>query len=407
MTASPCALAAPPIASTTRLLRAAWVVTAVFILSNAATPLYGYWQQQMGFGAGTLATIFTCYILGLLGTLLVAGQLSDHFGRKALLVPALLLAMVAAVLFQLADSVALLMVARLLTGVAVGIIVSAGMANVVDHAGEQQKRQASLLASVAMVLGAGTGPLLAGVMAHYSQHPLAVVFNLELALLALAMAVVLALPRRQPSAKPLKLRLPAVPRESLGHVLRGIAFFGPGITATSFVLSLGPSLFAAFAHVGSPLIAGGTAFAMFMVGVAVQFSVQRLAVPRIFLLSGVATVLAMASLWVALQQVSVPWLVMSALLAGAGQGLGQLGGLSLIALYVPANRRAEANGVFNMGGYVPAGALPVVAGHLIDLHGLNTGITVLAALIAGLALMALLSLARPGNLTDITGPKQM
>lgn len=394
MTTSPSALTAAPPASTPRLLRAAWVVTAVFILSNAATPLYGHWQQQLGFGAGTLATIFTCYILGLLATLLVAGQLSDHFGRKALLLPALGLAMLAAVLFQWAASVAVLMLARLLTGIAVGIIVSAGMANVVDQANAAHKRQASLLASVAMVLGAGMGPLLAGVMAQYSAYPVAIVFNLELALLVLALRVVLALPARQPAAAPLNLRLPAVPRGSVGHVLRGIAFFGPGITATSFVLSLGPSLFASFAHVGSPLIAGGTAFAMFMVGVAVQFIVQRLPVPRIFLLSGLATVLSMGALWAALHEQSVAWLVVSALLAGAGQGMGQLGGLSLIALHVPANRRAEANGVFNMGGYVPAGALPVVAGHLIDLHGLSIGVTVLAALIASLALLALASLLR-------------
>lgn len=394
MTASSSALAAAPPTANLRTLRAAWVVTAVFILSNAATPLYGHWQQQMGFGAGTLATIFTCYILGLLGTLLVAGQLSDHFGRKALLVPALLLAMVAAVLFQLAGSVAVLMVARLLTGVAVGIIVSAGMANVVDQAADEHKRQASLLASVAMVLGAGTGPLLAGLLAQYSHHPLAIVFNLELALLALALWVVLALPRRLPATNTLTLRLPSVPRDSVGHVLRGIAFFGPGITSTSFVLSLGPGLFAAFAHVASPLIAGGTAFAMFMVGVAVQFLVQRLPVPRIFLLSGLATVLSMAALWAAVHDASIPCLVVAALLAGAGQGMGQLGGLSLIALHVPATRRAEANGVFNMGGYVPAGALPVVAGYLIDLHGLTTGVTVLAALIAGLAVLALLSLQR-------------
>ncbi|EIK96141.1 major facilitator superfamily transporter [Pseudomonas sp. M47T1] len=393
MTATPSALAAAP-TSTAPLLRAAGVVTAVFILSNAATPLYGHWQQQMGFGAGTLATIFTCYILGLLGTLLVAGRLSDHFGAKALLIPALMLAMIAAVLFQLATSVALLMAARLLTGVAVGIIVSAGMANVVNQAAHSQKRQASLLASVAMVLGAGTGPLLAGIMAQYSHHPLTVVFNLELLLLALALWAVLALPRQRPATAALKLRLPSVPRENIGHVLRGVAFFGPGITATSFVLSLGPSLFAAFAHVGSPLIAGGTAFAMFMVGVAVQFAVQRLAVTRIFLISGLATVLAMATLWLAVGQSSVPWLVLSALLAGAGQGTGQLGGLSLIALHVPANRRAEANGVFNMGGYVPAGALPMVAGHLIDLHGLATGVTVLAAIIAGLAVAALITVQR-------------
>ena len=63
----------------------AWMVTAVFMLSNSPTPLYVYWQEQMGFSPGLLTLIFALYIAGLLGTLLVAGQLSDHYGRKPVL----------------------------------------------------------------------------------------------------------------------------------------------------------------------------------------------------------------------------------------------------------------------------------------------------------------------------------
>ncbi|MEK1854253.1 MAG: hypothetical protein AAAC48_20900 [Phyllobacterium sp.] len=44
----------------------------------------------------------------------------------------------------------------------------------------------------------------------------------------------------------------------------------------------------------------------------------------------------------------------AAVFAGAGQGLGQLEGLTLIGTHVPTNRRAEANAVLNIGGgYVP------------------------------------------------------
>lgn len=102
----------------------------------------------------------------------------------------------------------------------------------------------------------------------------------------------------------------------------------------------------------------------------------------------------MIFVWIALKTGSAPWLITSALLAGAGQGLGQLGGLSLIADNVPAQRRAEANAVFNMGGYVPAGAIPVLTGYLIDFWGVSIGISSLALSIASLASLALMQLWR-------------
>jgi cyanate permease len=67
--------------------------------------------------------------------------------------------------------------------------------------------------------------------------------------------------------------------------------------------------------------------------------------------------------------------------------LGQLGGLTLISLHVPDARRAEANAVLNIGGYIPAGLLPVAAGYLIDFLGLSAGATTFAVML-GLAAIA-------------------
>ncbi|MCK2169555.1 MFS transporter, partial [Thalassospira xiamenensis] len=97
--------------------------------------LYVHWQEQLVFSSGMLTVIFALYIAGLLGTLLVAGQLSDRYGRKPILVPGLVSALVACVLFANATSVGMLAAGRLLSGIAVGVIVSAGMAAVVDAGG--------------------------------------------------------------------------------------------------------------------------------------------------------------------------------------------------------------------------------------------------------------------------------
>lgn len=111
---------------------AALTVVAVFVLSNAPTPLYAEWQHAWGFSSGMLTIIFSCYMAGLVGTLVVAGRLADRYGRRVVLVPAMFAAVAAGVLFLLAQGVLWLLVARLLAGVAVGGAVTAGMAAVVD-----------------------------------------------------------------------------------------------------------------------------------------------------------------------------------------------------------------------------------------------------------------------------------
>lgn len=369
---------------------ATWMVAAVFMLSNSPTPLYEHWRHQMGFSAGTLTVIFAVYIAGLLGTLLVAGQLSDRYGRKPVLLPGLLAALTACVLFASASSVLALAIARLLTGIAVGVIVTAGMAAVGDLGGSGRKRLAALLASVAMVFGAGCGPLIAGGLAQAMAQPVVAVFGVELLVLASALVVACLLPLRRPAPdgrEPLRIRLPSVPAVNRRHLALGISIFGPGITATSFVLALGPSLLSRLLDIHSPLIAGGMACAMFLTATGVQFSVRRLSVRSILLGGAAATVLAMFSLGIAINAAVAPALVIAALLAGAGQGLGQLGGLTLIGLNVDGARRAEANAVLNIGGYIPAGVLPVGTGYLIDSFGMPVAATLFAGVLMAAAIL--------------------
>ncbi|GAA4622507.1 hypothetical protein GCM10023196_015000 [Actinoallomurus vinaceus] len=368
---------------------AAWPVTAVFVLSNAATPLYVLWQRDIGFSKGTLTVIFAFYIVGLLGSLLVSGVLSDRVGRRPVLLPALALAMAACLIFATASTVAALVVARLFTGIAVGAVVSAGMAAVTDVAGPHRKRLAALLASCAMVFGAGLGPFLAGVLSETLPAPTVTVFLVEAALLATAFLTVLRMPLRRPTAPApgarAWIRVPGVPRGDGLRLVLGIAVFGPGITATSFVLSLGPSLLGGLLHTTDRALAGAMAFGMFLAATGVQFAVRRLRRPTILLLGAVSTTAAMAALVTAVHTSSVPPLIAAAVLAGMGQGAGQLGGLSLLNSSVPPQRLAEANAALNVGGYVPAGALPVAAGYLSDAIGLTAGATIFGAVLAALA----------------------
>lgn len=381
-----------PTATPWQLARAAWAVTAVFALSNSPTPLYVYWQQRIDFSAGTLTLVFATYIAGLVATLLVAGRAADRYGRKLVVVPALVVALASAGLFLVTASVATLVVARLLTGVAVGAVVSAGMAAVVDLGGEGRRRVTATLASISMVAGAGLGPLLGGAIYQTTDSPVGWVFSINAALLASAIAGYVGLPLQRPT--PLRRdgrlwpRLPAVPSANRLDVARGIAAFAPGLTATSFVLSLGPSLLVLSVGTTSPLLAGGAAALMFLAATVSQLVLAKLSVQALFAFAAASTVAAAVGVIVTVVSTS-PWpFIVAAVLAGAGQGLGQLGGLRLIAQRVPDGGRAEANAALNIGAYVPAALLTVATGYAVTGLGMSTAAIALAVLLGGAAAAA-------------------
>ncbi|MET9293753.1 MFS transporter [Streptomyces sp. NPDC003077] len=421
---------------------AAWPVFAVFVLSNAAMPLYGIWQHRLGFTSGTLTVVYAAYMAGMLGALLVAGVAADRIGRKPVLIPALLAALAACLLYATAGSVAALFAARFLTGLAAGSAVSAGMAAVTDLAAG--RRIGPLLAAAATALGAGTGPLLAGALSQTAPAPTVTVFAVEAVLLLTALGAVARMPlpgrragRRSgagvrtgtsvaagttsaprntgtgpaasiadtgtgtaPAARNTDaasqgadgaraagswVRVPSVPRANRRHLALAFAAFVPGLTSTSFVLSLGPSLLTGLLGTTDRAVAGALAFVMFGAAVGAQFAVRRLAVRTMLLVSGAATVAAVLGLVTAVWTGALAPLAVAAVLAGAAQGTGQFGGLTLLGREVPAARRAEANAAFNAGGYLVAGALPVAAGYLSDAVGLSSGTTVFGLVVAALA----------------------
>ncbi len=85
--------------------------------SSAPSPLYVVYQSSWGFSAITLTSVFAVYALALLATLIAAGSLSDHVGRRPALLVALAIEMVGMLLFAEARNVEWLFAARTLQGV--------------------------------------------------------------------------------------------------------------------------------------------------------------------------------------------------------------------------------------------------------------------------------------------------
>src|SRR5258706_7216596 len=62
-------------------------ITVSFLASSSApTPLYSLYQTQWGFSSITVTVIFGIYAISVLAALLFVGRLSDHLGRRPVLI---------------------------------------------------------------------------------------------------------------------------------------------------------------------------------------------------------------------------------------------------------------------------------------------------------------------------------
>src|SRR5690348_8744292 len=96
--------------------------------SAAPSPLYGLYRARDHFSLFMVTVIYAVYAVGVIGALVLGGHLSDWYGRRRLLLPSLGLASVSALVFLASKSLAALLIARLLNGIAIGIIVSTATA---------------------------------------------------------------------------------------------------------------------------------------------------------------------------------------------------------------------------------------------------------------------------------------
>ncbi|MFF7212800.1 MFS transporter [Streptomyces sp. NPDC008238] len=81
------------------------IVVSFLAGSSAPTPLYAVYQAEWGFGPVTTTLVFGVYAIAVLVSLLTLGRLSDHLGRRPVLLAALTAQAAAMVVFATAHGV--------------------------------------------------------------------------------------------------------------------------------------------------------------------------------------------------------------------------------------------------------------------------------------------------------------
>src|SRR5437764_5646308 len=87
-----------------------WAVAFSFLaltaFSTAPSSLYGLYERQEHLSSLTITIVYAVYAAGIVVSLVLAGHVSDWYGRRTVLLPALALAVVAAVVFLVWRSLA-------------------------------------------------------------------------------------------------------------------------------------------------------------------------------------------------------------------------------------------------------------------------------------------------------------
>src|SRR6059058_3797013 len=135
---------------------AAWLV--LMAGANLATPLYPVYAQRFGFSSLVLTSIFATYAFVLVPALLLFGRLSDRFGRRPVILAGLVAACVGLALFAAAQSTAWLFAARVVQGLAVGMISGPATAALVELDPRREQKRPALLAGLAQSGGSAVGP---------------------------------------------------------------------------------------------------------------------------------------------------------------------------------------------------------------------------------------------------------
>jgi MFS family permease len=372
-------------------LLASLIVT-LLASSSTPTPLYAIYQARWGLSPITTTVVFGVYALTVLAALLTLGKLSDHLGRRPVLLAAIAAQAVSLVVFATADGVPELLTARVLQGLSTGMALGAIGAGMLDI----DRERGTYANAVSPGIGTASGALVSALAIRYLPAPTHLIYLVLLGVFALQ-ALGVALMRETVTPKPGALGS-LVPELHLPRRLRGPILTAAPVLFAVWALAglygaLGPALVQALT--GSSEVIFGAASLTVLAGTAVvSVVVLRRAGGRTVMLTGIlALVVGVAVTLGALDARSIALFFVGTAIGGVGFGSGFQGGIRTVVPRAAAHERSGVLSLLYTVSYLGMGLPAVIAGFLV-VHGsglIDTAYEYGAALIV-LALLALAGL---------------
>ena len=370
----------------------AYAFAVIMIGATLPTPMYALYAERLHFEVLTTTIIFATYAAGVLAALITFGSWSDAVGRRPVLFVGILFALASSVVFLVADSVPLLLVGRLLSGLSAGVFTGTATAAVIEAAPPHWQTRASAVATIANVAGLGGGPLLAGLLVQYAPQPLHLAFVVHTGLMILAAVAVLIAPETSPRTGHIGIQRLSVPAEVRSvFVVAAIAAFAC-FAITGLFTSVAPAFVSDVVGIKNHAVAGAVASTILIASAVAQVFAGRIPPRRALVVGCAILIVGMVILAAALELSTLFGLIVAATVAGIGQGIAFSRGLAAVAERTPADRRAEVSSMYFVVAYV-AISLPVIGEGLAAQHwGLRTAGVSFAIAVGLLAVVCLIAI---------------
>ncbi|MEU6579113.1 MFS transporter [Streptomyces sp. NPDC046805] len=361
--------------STRSWLPAAAAVSAAGWGANQFTPLAVIYRMQAHWAAVPVAGMFTAYLFGLVPGLLIGGPASLRFGRRRVVRTALTVTAVASLLLAAAVvSPHVVYVSRLATGVAAGLVFTAGGAWVRELSATPERPQAGAR-RVLYATGGGfsAGALFTGALAEWFPHPMVLPGLVHAGLSLLVLIATGFVPDTTPSARPAPTHTP-VPgqrRAAFRHprFLRVVLPASPAVFGAATVAYVVlPPLVSNRVPGYAPLFSGLMAALTLIMGIVVQPLARRLddAGSARGTLAAMGTVIAgLLTSAFAVHWNSARLVIAAAVILGAGYGLTLVSGMKEIERLGPAPGWPSASSFYQSttsSGFLTPLLLAVTAG---------------------------------------------
>ena len=370
-----------------------WAIAFAFLtvmaFSTVPTPLWSLYRERNGISEFVVTLVFAAYAVGVAVSLFLVGHLSDRYGRRRVMVPALVACILAAVVFLVWPSLPGLVLARLVSGIGIGAATATATAWLAElhsaHRPGAPARRAQLVATSVNIGGLGVGALVSGMLAQWTGSPLTVPYEVFIVLLGVAVAVALVTPETREAPIPLPPYRPqrvAVPPQQRGRFLAAAVGAAVAFSAFGLFTSLAPSFLADELHEPSLVVAGAVSFAVFGAAVfaqAVTRTTRGMLAAAVPILP-VGLVLLVVAVWLPAPSLAV--FIAGGVLAGAGAGLMFRGAVNTVSAMASPDRRAETLAGLFLAAYIG------LAGPVIGLGLLTLVISQQAALLVFSALLA-------------------
>ena len=358
--------------------------------SAAPTPLYPIYQQSLQLSPLMVTLVFAVYAFSLLAALLTVGGLSDHIGRKPVIVASLLLNVGAMLLFVRTNDFGHLMFARAVQGLAVGTGITVLGAAILDT----NRRHGPLLNSVFIFLGLTVGALGSGLLVAFAPNPLHLVFEVLLAVTVILFVLLFAMPETTTGRAGAWASLwphVAVPRQSRAVYI----LITPGNVAVwafgAFYLALMPVIVATAMHATSALT-GGVVVAALMATAAMTVAALRTQKPRLLVQIGTAALaLGAAVSLFGIEQQAAGALFTGTVIAGVGFGASFSGALQSLLPTAHADQRAGLLAAFYVQCYLAFSLPAIAAGLAIPRIGLDSTAYIYGGAVIALALISMVA----------------